>query len=152
VRTVEPHHLVNYMGNWHLIAFCHLRGDWRDFVLGRMSLCNVDGPAFQIREKEEWQPFLQNTFGIFQNRQSFNVVLRFTPERSRWIRDEIWHEGQTEAVHDDGSLVRTIPVSHEGEIMMEILKHGSHVEVLEPEWLRDKIITEINESVKIYRV
>lgn len=28
--------------------------------------------------------------------------------------------------------------SHEAEIMMEILKHGSHVEVLEPEWLRGK--------------
>lgn len=48
---------------------------------------------------------------------------------------------QTEVVQDDGSLVRTIPVSHEGEIMMEILKHGSQVEVLEPEWLREKIIT-----------
>jgi hypothetical protein len=92
---------------------------------------------------------------IFTQIPPFNFllcVLRFTPERSRWIRDEIWHEGQTESVHDDGSLVRTIPVSHEGEIMMEILKHGSQVEVLEPKWLREKIITEINESVKIYRV
>ena len=105
MRTVEPHHMVNYMGNWHLIAFCHLRGDWRDFVLGRMTLCNVEGTAFQIREKDEWQPFLQNTFGIFQNRKSFNVVLRFTPERSRWIKGEMWHEAQKEIVQDDGPLV-----------------------------------------------
>ncbi|MEI8355982.1 MAG: WYL domain-containing protein, partial [Deltaproteobacteria bacterium] len=41
MRTVEPHHMVNYMGNWHLISFCHLRNDWRDFVLGRMTLCSV---------------------------------------------------------------------------------------------------------------
>ncbi len=150
LRTVEPHHMVNYMGNWHLIAFCHLRSDWRDFVLGRMTHCSVNGTAFHIREKEEWQPFLQNTFGIFQNRQSFNVVLRFTPERSRWIKDEIWHEGQTEAFQEDGSLVRTIPASHEGEITMEILKHGSHVEVLEPDWLRVKIIKEIMDAVKKY--
>jgi predicted DNA-binding transcriptional regulator YafY len=149
-RTVEPHHMVNYMGNWHLIAFCQLRNDWRDFVLGRMTLCNVEGPTFQIREKEEWQPFLQNTFGIFQNRKSFDVVLRFTLERSRWIKNEIWHEAQTEVVQDDGSLVRTIPVSHEGEIMMEILKHGSHVEVLKPEWLKVKVIKEINDAVKKY--
>ena len=152
MRTVEPHHMVNYMGNWHLIAFCHLRNDWRDFVLGRMTLCSVEGTSFQIREKDEWQPFLQNTFGIFQNRQSFNVVLRFTPERSRWIKGEIWHEGQTEEVQDDGSLVRTIPASHEKEIMMEILKHGSQVKVLEPEWLKEKVIKEINDAVKKYRV
>lgn len=152
IRTVEPHHMVNYMGNWHLIAYCHLRGDWRDFVLGRMSLCNIDGAVFQIRSKEEWQPFLQNTFGIFQNHNSFNVVLRFTPDRSRWIKGEMWHEAQSEIVQDDGSLVRTIPASHEAEIMMEILKHGSHVEVLEPEWLRDKVIKEITDAVKKYHV
>lgn len=150
MRTVEPHHMVNYMGNWHLIAYCQLRNDWRDFVLGRMTLCNVEGTAFQIREKEEWQPFLQNTFGIFQNRKSFNVVLRFTPERSRWIKGEIWHEEQTEEVQEDGSLVRTIPASHEAEIMMEILKHGSHVEVLEPKWLREKVIQEMKDAVKKY--
>jgi predicted DNA-binding transcriptional regulator YafY len=151
MRTVEPHHMVNYMGNWHLIAFCLLRNDWRDFVLGRMTLCCVEGKSFQIREKEEWQPFLQNTFGIFQNHNSFNVVLRFSPERSRWIKGEMWHEAQTEVVQDDGSLVRTIPVSHEQEIMMEILKHGSHVEVLEPGWLREKIINEMYDAAKNYK-
>jgi len=150
MRTVEPHHMVNYMGNWHLIAFCHLRKDWRDFVLGRMSICSVEGTAFQIREKEEWQPYLQNTFGIFQNKKSFNVVLRFTPERSRWIKGEMWHEAQTEIVQEDGSLVRTIPASHEVEIMMEILKHGSQVEVLEPGWLREKVVREMNDAVGNY--
>jgi hypothetical protein len=39
----------------------------------------------------------------------------------------MWHEAQDEIVQDDGSLVLTIPASHEQEIMMEILKHGSHV-------------------------
>lgn len=150
MRTVEPHHMVNYMGNWHLIAFCHLRSEWRDFVLGRMTLCQVEGGAFQIRDKEEWQPYLQNTFGIFQNKESFNVVLRFTPERSRWIKGEIWHEGQSEEVMDDGSLVLAIPASHEAEIMMEILKHGSHVEVLAPGWLKEKVVKEIKDAVNKY--
>jgi predicted DNA-binding transcriptional regulator YafY len=36
---------------------------------------------------------------------------------------------------------------HEQEILMEILKHGSHVEVLEQEWLRKRIICEMNDSV-----
>lgn len=150
MRTVEPHHMVNYLGTWHLIAFCRLRNDWRDFVLGRMTLCSVEGEAFDLRPIELWQPFLENTFGIFQNKQAFNVVLKFTPERSRWIKGEIWHEVQTEEVLEDGSLVRTIPVSHEQEILMEILKHGSHVEVLEPQWLREKVIVELKASALIY--
>jgi predicted DNA-binding transcriptional regulator YafY len=150
MRTVEPHHMVNYMGNWHLIAFCHLRNDWRDFVLGRMTLCSVEGTAFNIRAKEEWQPYLQDTFGIFQNHKIFNVVLRFTPERARWIRGEMWHEAQTEEVQENGSLILTVPASHEQEIMMEILKHGSHVEVLEPGWLREKVVKELSDAVNKY--
>jgi len=150
MRTVEPHHMVNYMGNWHLIAFCHLSNEWRDFVLGRITLCNVEVTAFQIRGKEEWLPHLQNTFGIFRNPERFNVVLRFSPERSRWIKGEMWHEAQTELIQEDGSLVRTIPASHEAEIMMEILKHGSHVEVLGPEWLREKVIQEMRDAVENY--
>jgi predicted DNA-binding transcriptional regulator YafY len=111
MRTVEPHHMVNYLGTWHLIAFCHLRSEWWDFVLGRMTICKVEAEDFAIRPKEEWQPFLEDTFGIFQNRQNFNVKLKFSPERSRWIRSEVWHEGQTEEIQEDGSLVLTIPVS-----------------------------------------
>ena len=151
MRTVEPHHMVNYLGTWHLIAFCHLRNDWRDFVLGRMTLCKVENDSFAIKEKQQWQPFLNDTFGIFQTKRSFNVKLKFSPERSRWIRGEIWHEGQTEEMQDDGSMIMIIPVSHEAEIMMEILKHGSHVEVLEPEWLREKVATELRKAADSYR-
>lgn len=152
MRTVEPHHMVNYMGNWHLIAFCQLRNDWRDFVVGRMTLCSVEGTAFKIRDKQDWQPHLENTFGIFRNPDYFNVKLCFSAERARWVKGEIWHEAQTEEVDADGSLRRTLPASHEAEIMMEILKHGSHVEVLEPEWLREKVIKDMKNAVKKYRV
>jgi len=150
MRTVEPHHMVNYMGTWHLIAYCRLRHDWRDFVLGRMTLCQVAGEAFRARGREQWQPFLEESFGIFQNPERFDVVLRFTPERSRWVKEEVWHEAQREEVEDDGSLVRTVTASHEAEILMEILKHGSHVEVLAPAWLRDKVIEEIDRTRKKY--
>lgn len=152
MRTVEPHHLVNYMGNWYLVAFCHLRMEWRPFMLGRMSLCQMEAATFDSRPQEEWQPYLHDTYGIFQNRESFDVTLRFTPERARWVKDEIWHEGQQEEIEEDGHLVRTIPASHEAEILMEILKHGSHVEVLEPGWLREKVVEEMKQAVKKYLV
>jgi len=36
-RTIEPHSLVRAGRRWHVRGFCLLRGDFRDFVLGRMS-------------------------------------------------------------------------------------------------------------------
>lgn len=149
-RTIEPHHMVNYMGNWHLIAFCHLRHDWRDFLLSRIQRCQIEETVFTIRHKDEWQPFLHDTFGIYQNKDKFNVILRFTPERAKWVQEEVWHEGQSEITAGDGSLIRTIPASHEAEIMMEIMKHGAQVEVLEPEWLRKRVANEIRAALQNY--
>jgi predicted DNA-binding transcriptional regulator YafY len=150
IRTVEPHHMVNYMGNWYLIAFCHLRNDWRNFLLGRMTECQRKTKDFETRSQNLWQPYLLDTFGIFQSKENFDVKLRFTPQRSLLVKNEMWHEKQTVCVDDHGSLYMTVPTSHEAEIMMEILKHGSQVEVLEPEWLRNKVVKEIKESLKNY--
>jgi predicted DNA-binding transcriptional regulator YafY len=150
-RTVEPHHMVNYLGNWHLIAYCQLREGWRDFMLGRMSQTRVGEGTFSFRPVEEWRPYLSDSFGIFQNHEAFEVVLRFTPERARRVKGELWQQGQLEEVEADGSLVLTIPVSREAEIMMEILKHGSQVEVVEPGWLREKVIEEMERAVVSYR-
>ncbi|MDZ4163995.1 MAG: WYL domain-containing protein [Smithellaceae bacterium] len=149
-RMAEPHHLVNYMGNWHLIAFCRVRQDWRDFLLSRLSDCTVSEGNFTPRPESAWKPFLTDTFGIFQNRECFPVTIKFSPVRSRWIRGQIWHPDQRTEELLGGALRLTIPVSHEAEIMMEILKHGAHVEVLEPKWLRDKVKKEINKMTKKY--
>jgi predicted DNA-binding transcriptional regulator YafY len=150
VRTVEPHHMVNYMGTWHLVAYCRTRNDWRDFQLSRMSDCRVEDEGFIPHEEGEWKPFLTDTFGIFQNREFFEVILRFSPERARWVRGEVWHPSQRVEELPDGSLILALPVSHEAEIMMEVLRHGSHVEMLEPEWLREKVRQEIERMGKIY--
>ncbi len=149
-RTVEPHHLVNYMGNWHLIAFCRKRKDWRDFHLSRISDCTVSEEGFTPRPESDWKPFLTDTFGIFQNRESFPVTIKFSPARSRWIRGQIWHPDQTAEELPGGSVKLTVPVSHEAEIIMEILKHGSHVRVLRPKWLCNKVKKEIEKMMKIY--
>lgn len=150
IRTVEPHHMVNYAGTWHLVAYCRLRNGWRDFVLSRMSLCKAEEERFAFRDEAEWRPHLEETFGIFQNRERFDVTLRFTPERARWVRGEIWHPDQIVEEAEDGSLLMTLPVSHHVEIFMEILRHGAQVEVLRPEWLREKVAGEARALAGLY--
>ncbi len=41
-RSIEPIGLLFYALNWHLIGWCHLRGDYRDFRVSRFTrLCNT---------------------------------------------------------------------------------------------------------------
>lgn len=150
VRTVEPHHMMNYMGTWYLIAYCRLRHEWRNFQLARMSDCKIEEESFEPRPETEWRPCLEETFGIFQNKERYQVCLRFTPERARWVRGEIWHKDQRTEEGADGALLLTIPVSHPAEILMNILRHGAQVEVLEPEWLQESVRKEIEGMRNIY--
>lgn len=149
-RSVEPHHLVNYQGTWHLIAYCRLRQDWRDFVLPRMAEVIVNNDSFTYRPRVDWEPLLTGTFGIFQNRENFTVTLRFTPQRSRLVNGQIWHPAQVITHAEDGSLLLTLPASHPAEILMNILGHGAEVEVLAPSWLRTQVDEEVKRMWQLY--
>jgi predicted DNA-binding transcriptional regulator YafY len=53
-------------------------------------------------------------------------------------------------INKDGSLELSFPVASFAEIMMEILKQGSGVEVIRPKALRDIIKEEAKKIARIY--
>lgn len=149
-RMVEPYHLLNYMGTWHTIGYCHVRGEVRDFVLNRISEPKVLSKSFRIPSDFDFKTYFLSTFGLYKGKTTKEVAIRFTPEKSKWIRDQIWHKDQEVRHLKDGSLEISFPVSDFSEITREILKHGDAVEVLRPGELRELIKAEAEKIVKIY--
>ena len=60
------------------------------------------------------------------------MVLKFEPTRARWVSRETWHPQQTGRLEADGSWILEVPYSDPRELVMDILKYGADVEVLEP--------------------
>ena len=149
-RTVKPYHLFNYMETWHTIGYCHLRKGIRDFALSRISEAKVLTESFKIPDDFEFKKYFLSTFGLYKGKSTKEVTLRFTPEKSKWIKGQIWHKDQKARYLKDGSLELSFPVSDFSEITREILKHGDAVEVIKPKTLRDLIKTEAEKIVKIY--
>ncbi|HSB06380.1 MAG TPA: WYL domain-containing protein [Thermodesulfobacteriota bacterium] len=149
-RTVDPYHLFNYMGTWHLIAYCHLRKSVRDFALGRITQAAILQENFERPSNFNMKDFFQTSFGIYKGKSIKDVTLRFSPIKSRWIRDQVWHKDQKTKVLEDGSLELTFPVADFSEIKMEILKHGDMVEVIKPKSLRELIKAEAKSIADIY--
>lgn len=46
-RMVDPIGLIYYAFNWHLIAWCHLRQDYRDFRVSRIREVRLTGENFE---------------------------------------------------------------------------------------------------------
>lgn len=52
-RNIEPIGLVFYAFSWHIIGWCHLRQDYRDFKISRIEQLRLSGKSF---EKESHIP------------------------------------------------------------------------------------------------
>lgn len=150
VRNVDPYHLLNYMGTWHLIGYCHLREDFRDFVLTRVSNLAVLDRTFRLRKDIDINELLQSGFGIFKGKEKQQVRLRFSPQKAKWIESQIWHKDQRTKYLADGSLELSFPAASLIEVKMEVLKHGADVEVISPSALRKQIKAEAERILALY--
>jgi predicted DNA-binding transcriptional regulator YafY len=58
-RSIEPIGLLFYALNWHLIGWCHLRGDYRDFRVSRITrLCNT-GKKFTTTDHTDLDTYMR---------------------------------------------------------------------------------------------
>ena len=58
-RWVSPHAFASDGDRWHVRAFCHKRGDFRDFVLGRIIATRHSKPTGATPSKDEdWHTFV----------------------------------------------------------------------------------------------
>jgi len=49
-RKIDPYLLVFYKDHWNVLGFSHLRDDWRNFLLDRMSDIGITDQKFNLRD------------------------------------------------------------------------------------------------------
>jgi predicted DNA-binding transcriptional regulator YafY len=151
-RDVSPQRLCFYQANWYLDGYCHFKKDLRTFAIdGIRSVSILETKALEPTAKE-LDAHLTSGYGIFSGEKVQIAKLKFSPERARWVASENWHGQQVSSFDKDGSYVLEVPYSDDRELMLDIMRHGSHVEILEPAALKEKIIREHQKAVQQYRV
>ena len=150
-RTISPLRLVHYRDNWYLDAWCHWRDELRSFALDTIQRVKLLG---RERAKKvsiaRLDKHFASAYGIFGGKPSNWAVLRFSPERARWVQAERWHKEQQSETLPDGSYRLRVPYADERELLMDILRHGRHVEVEAPPALRQRVAEEVAALVKTY--
>ena len=142
-RDVSPQRLVHYRDNWYLDAWCHLRDAMRSFSVDAIAEARLLEERAREVPEQELDAFFTGSYGIFAGPPKAWAVLRFTPERARWVSREEWHPEQRTRFEADGSYVLEVPYSDHRELMMDILKYGAGVEVLAPAELRELVRAEL---------
>ncbi len=137
-RRVHPQRLLHYRDNWYLLAWCEHAATLRLFSLDRLRRAHLEAGAARRVDPAELDRFIDAGFGIFGGPPQGHAVLRFSPARSRWVADEVWHPEQEGSWHGDAYLLR-LPYADPRELVFDILRHGPEVEVLEPPDLRSQV-------------
>ena len=149
-REVSPQLLIHYRGNWYLAAWCHLRKGMRSFAMDAIQQATVLAKPTKGVSKRELDGFIGQGYGIYSGASVRWAKLRFSAERARWVSRELWHPLQRSCQDDTGRLVLELPFTDVRELSMDVLRHGRHVEVVEPPELRLAVESELRQAINQY--
>lgn len=143
-REISPQRMVYYQGNWYLDAWCHLRNDLRSFAVDAILRVELlEKKAKDVPDKE-LNEVLGAGYGIFAGKKIQWATLLFSPKIARWVSSERWHHNQKGKFLEGGNYELKIPYSNDTELLMDIMRYGSSVQVISPAALVKRVSKEID--------
>ncbi len=146
-REVEPLALIYYADNWHLIGWCRLRRDVRDFRTDRILKLQLRDERFNGHENFSLKQYLET-----QQSPDGNFILaqlRFQPAAMERVRREHSWGLVEEAPGADGVTVTLLTHSLEW-LAGWVLSFGAKAEALAPDRLREIIAAEAQQLAARY--
>jgi predicted DNA-binding transcriptional regulator YafY len=137
-RQVEPLGLVYYADNWHLIAYCRLRRDVRDFRTDRICKLQVQGEFFSGHSDFSLTRYLEASS---QQGKFETATVRFKPEVIERVRREWACRLVQEKTESEGIVVTLLAYSLDW-LAGWVFSFGSAAEVLSPLRLRQLVAAE----------
>ncbi|MCU0968665.1 MAG: WYL domain-containing protein [Rubrivivax sp.] len=135
-RDVSPQRLVHYRNTWYLDAWCHRVDALRRFALDAIEQADVlEAPAREVSARRV-RAAMDAGYGVYAGGTRRWARLRFAAQAAPWISREEWHPEQEGRWLDDGGYELRLPYVEETELVMDLLRQGEQVEVLEPPELR----------------
>jgi len=135
-RVVEPLGLVYYSRRWHLIAWCRLRRDFRDFRLDRMSSWEVLDERYEGHAEFSVKEFLRE---CIENRELTPATVLVDAEALERFRAELPSTPVSQQTQSDGRVKLELLSFSIPWLSEWLLGFGLKVEALEPQELRDAI-------------
>lgn len=147
IRIVEPVGICHYSFNWHLIAYCKLRTDYRDFRIDRIKSISLTNEKFTIENK----PSIRDYFNtITSNNDVFLVKLLFDKEIISDINQAKYYYGFIDEKEINDKVEMSFLSNSEDYIGKWIITLLDKVEIIEPESLKSTVAEIVKKLQKKY--
>lgn len=144
-RAVEAAGLVFYLGRWHLIAWCRLRQDFRDFRTDRINNLQLHSEQFQARGDFNAKDFLQSGTPPAQ----LTAQILFVHTAADRARREWWQGIAKEQQKAEG-VEMSVNCSDWGSLACWLLSLGTAAQVLAPDELKQELCRQSQAILALY--
>lgn len=146
-RDVEPMSLCYYARKWHLIGYCKLRNDLRDFRSDRIMKLRITDTSFDPSRHAEYKGYLHT---IASSRDLVEVIVRFDIKIARYIREYRYFMGYIDSEITDTHEDMKFMTSELDIFARWLLQFTDAVKVISPSALEDKIIEHLHQALAAY--
>ena len=153
VRHIRPYAVKEHAKRWYVVAFSEEAGALRVYAMDRILSMTPTGERFRMPKDFDVDGLFEASYGIYppEDEPPVLVTIRTTPREAAYLRDLPIHPSQVYLGEDEDGRSRFVfRVIPNPDLVMELCKRGSRLEVLAPESLRKQVAEELRNALKIY--
>ncbi len=134
-RLVEPLGLVFYANKWHLIAYCRLREDLRDFRADRITKISLEQDEFDPERHPNYMDFLHRTF---TGTELMEANIRFSKYITRFLGEQKYFHGFVEEKKVGDKVEMKFFTPSYDYLGRWLMSYGNNVEIIGPDAFKEK--------------
>lgn len=135
-REVEPIGICFYSSQWHLIAWCRLRRDYRDFRIDRIEKLKILDERFDRSKHLSLEKYLE---GLQRHTDLVLVKVEIDKAVARYLQDSKYHYGWI-SEEEKGDVVEMSFAAYSPDYIARwFLMMGKHIQIVDPEPLKQKM-------------
>jgi predicted DNA-binding transcriptional regulator YafY len=152
--TLQPYAMKAYHKRWYVLGFIKELNAIRNIALDRLLEMTIKEQSFSFPENFNAAKYYENTVGVFVNEglSPVKVKLRAYGKQIEYLRSLPLHKSQCEVFSKYGEFsVFEYKLCLTPELSSQILAMGENIEVLEPQELKEEIMSRLNDCLNKYR-
>ncbi|MFC2136829.1 helix-turn-helix transcriptional regulator [Bacteroidota bacterium] len=146
-RLVEPIGLCYYGFSWHLIAYCNMRNDYRDFRLDRMQNIQITSEKFERKNRENMDHYFKN---LMSANDLIEMVVRFDKSIYSELQSLKYYFGFIGENENDEYVEMTFLNDSITYVGGWLLKYGNKIDIVKPASLLKQMKLYTDELYKKY--
>ena len=149
---VEPYCLKVFKQRWYMLAYSPGIGMTLIYSLDRIHALEPTQQKYTLPKDFDAEHFFRNTYGVSgMDEEPETVEIKIEAYQANFLRTLPLHSSQEEIERQEKFSIFRYNIVPTFEFIQELRKHGSVLEVLQPQWLRDEFRKDLEYQLSKYQ-